>query len=181
MLSGDGLKQLRERLSGLSGAGVVLLEAGDTGKRHLRQLDLSGADLRGLRLSGVYLEDVVLRGADLRGAVLEDVVFSGCDLTGARLEGSVWERVLARYVIADDTSWDGAEVHECHFLGSFRRARFGSGIWDQVHFYTSDLRDSLGAVMEGTVPAVASEGKRGFGGRPRGPARGSLLREGLGR
>ena len=46
-------------------------------------LDLSGADLRGVKFTG---DD--LRGADLRGANLWSVDFSGADLRGADFTGS---------------------------------------------------------------------------------------------
>src|SRR5690349_14007978 len=50
-----------------------------------RELDLSGADLRGVNFQGAWLDRCLLTGADLTGAVLASVKFNECDLAGAKL------------------------------------------------------------------------------------------------
>jgi uncharacterized protein YjbI with pentapeptide repeats len=67
-------------------------------KESFAGLDLTGADLRGIRLEGadfkgamlegVNLADADLRGVDFTGAVLARANLTGADLTGANLEGA---------------------------------------------------------------------------------------------
>jgi hypothetical protein len=52
------------------------------------RLDLTGAPLKGLDLSGEDLSDLVLRGADLGGADLTGAALRGADLRGTNLEGA---------------------------------------------------------------------------------------------
>lgn len=47
------------------------------------RLDLSGASLRGLDLTGADLAHADLTGADLRGTILSRAILSGADLSGA--------------------------------------------------------------------------------------------------
>ncbi|MFC5833871.1 pentapeptide repeat-containing protein [Nonomuraea insulae] len=51
------------------------------------ELDLSGADLRGLNLDQMVFAGANLAGADLSRASARGVIFSGADLTGANLAG----------------------------------------------------------------------------------------------
>ncbi|MFP3962438.1 pentapeptide repeat-containing protein [Actinomadura fulvescens] len=52
-----------------------------------QELDLSGADLRGLDLDKMVFAGANLAGADLSGASALGAIFSGADLTGANLAG----------------------------------------------------------------------------------------------
>jgi uncharacterized protein YjbI with pentapeptide repeats len=52
------------------------------------ELDLSGADLRGLNLDQMVFAGANLAGADLSRASARGAVFSGADLTGANLAGA---------------------------------------------------------------------------------------------
>ncbi|MEV0233944.1 pentapeptide repeat-containing protein [Nonomuraea sp. NPDC050786] len=52
------------------------------------ELDLSGADLRGLDLDKMVLAGADLTGADLSRASARGAIFSGADLTGANLAGA---------------------------------------------------------------------------------------------
>ncbi|SEH01385.1 Uncharacterized protein YjbI, contains pentapeptide repeats [Nonomuraea solani] len=52
------------------------------------ELDLSGADLRGLNLDQMVFAGADLTGADLSRASVRGAIFSGADLTGANLAGA---------------------------------------------------------------------------------------------
>ena len=54
----------------------------------IRGANLSGADLRGVRLSGANLSGAVLCWADLTGADLRGAVLCGTDLNRANLSGA---------------------------------------------------------------------------------------------
>ena len=50
----------------------------------IRRVDLSGAILVGADFSGADCTNANFRGADFEGAVLEGTILKGADLTGAR-------------------------------------------------------------------------------------------------
>jgi len=50
----------------------------------VRRIDLSGASLRGANLSGADATNANFRSADFAGAILKDTVLRGADLTGAK-------------------------------------------------------------------------------------------------
>ncbi len=62
----------------------------------LRNLDLSGADLRKALLRGADLSESLLRGADLSGACLAECDLTGADLAGADLSGADLRSALLR-------------------------------------------------------------------------------------
>ncbi len=81
-------------------------------------VDLSGAKLPGVDLSGANLEKADLSGADLRGAILAKANLSGADLTGAKLDKCV--AVKARFkeaYLGDARAVDG-EFSGADFSGA---------------------------------------------------------------
>jgi uncharacterized protein YjbI with pentapeptide repeats len=74
--------------------GVAAGKLPEIRKARLTWVDLSGARLRHLRLTGVRFEDSLLRGADLLDFGARRSWFDRCDLSGADLTDSVisvWE------------------------------------------------------------------------------------------
>ena len=64
----------------LSGSNIKMLK--------LSGVNLKGADMRGVMLAGADLSEAVLRGADLSGADLMETDLSGADLSDAILTGA---------------------------------------------------------------------------------------------
>jgi uncharacterized protein YjbI with pentapeptide repeats len=71
----------------------VVLEDRDLTQANLRGSDLTGACLKRSRFSGANLSGAVLRGADLRGADLSGADLSNADLRGAVLIGARLDNV----------------------------------------------------------------------------------------
>jgi uncharacterized protein YjbI with pentapeptide repeats len=80
-------------------------------------IDLSGADLRGARLSGATLAAVNLSGADLRNAQMDNANLAGANLSGSDL----------RNAEMNNADLSGADLSGTNFSGlDLRRTAFGS-------------------------------------------------------
>ncbi len=66
----------------------------------VRRIDLSGASLRGADLSGADATNAKFRSADFAGAVLRGTVLRGADLTGAK---NLTVEQLAEAIVDDTT------------------------------------------------------------------------------
>lgn len=84
----DHLKQLRET-------------------QQCRKCDLSGADLRGIKLAKADLS-----GANLSGANLSEVVLEGANLRGANLQKAVLVKVNLRFTNLEGANLSGANLSE---------------------------------------------------------------------
>ena len=76
-------------------------------------IDVSGADLAGLKLKGAYLESCNFTGANLSGAKLSDCEMPGVVMNGANLEGASLCRC---YMVAGEMR--GANLSGCYLEGA---------------------------------------------------------------
>ncbi|MDQ1740430.1 MAG: hypothetical protein QOE53_2082 [Pseudonocardiales bacterium] len=84
----------------------------------LTHIDLHGADLRDLRVSGSAQRPVNLAGADLRGANLDrsqfdHVLLRGANLTGALLNRVIWNEIVTTGSHTMDVETAGALLRRC--------------------------------------------------------------------
>ena len=97
----------------------------------LRNTDLVGADLAGLRGDGLDFSGARLDGANLQGARL-----SGCNFVNASLRNAMLSAATLR-----DCNFDGAKVRETTFNGSnLYDSRFIRGEIDRCDFENCDLK-----------------------------------------
>ncbi len=96
-------------------------------------MDLEGADLRAIDLSGADLTMLFLRRADLRGARLTDARLDGVNLRGARL---------------DHARLDGASLRHAD-LGP--RVNLNEPGWEPLVPTTLAFTDLSEAVLEGAI------------------------------
>ncbi len=111
----------------------------------LRDLDLSGrsfvrASLRGANLGGARLTGASLAGASLAGADMTDATLAECDLTAADLTGATLERAHfegATLTLADMTDAKGTGARFDGAKGE--RAVLAGGMWDDAVFDGAQL------------------------------------------
>jgi uncharacterized protein YjbI with pentapeptide repeats len=60
----------------------------------LKEIDLSGADLRNAKFDAVFLQDVNLSGADLENVELNQTALVNVDLSGANLVGIKYDNTI---------------------------------------------------------------------------------------
>jgi uncharacterized protein YjbI with pentapeptide repeats len=76
----------------------------------VRRIDLSGASLRGANMSGADATNAIFRGADFAGARLDGTILKGADLSGVR---NLTAEQLAHAVIDDHTVLPAYIDREC--------------------------------------------------------------------
>lgn len=98
---------------------------------HGRELDLSGADLRGAALAHADLRGADLSGADLRGADLERADLRGARLDGADLRGAVLKRTNLIEAGLREADLRRADLSHSDFRGAVldRAALRGAEVW----------------------------------------------------
>ena len=115
----------------------------EDGRPDLRCLDLRGAalgavDLSGCRLDEVRFDGASLEGANLSGSDLRGATFVGCRLTAARLDAV--NGLDSRF---DDAALEGASLCASNFaFTSFRRARLEGAQLHSTTFFNADLRNA---------------------------------------
>jgi pentapeptide repeat protein len=75
-------------------------------------LDLSGADLKAVKLPGAYLHEANLHVADLRGADFTGAVLRNANLTGADLRGAILDRADLTGAVLERAALSGASAFE---------------------------------------------------------------------
>ena len=111
-----------------------LVPGSDLSGRDLRRVRLAGLDLSGANLSDCRLDGADLSGADLSGARLERARLSGADLTGANAARARFDDAVLRR--ADLTGLDASEA-------SFIGARFSEAVFAGACFVGADLSAAL--------------------------------------
>ncbi len=76
-------------------------------------LDMTGADLRGVRITNGAISGTSFRDADLRGANFEDTIFSHSDFEGADTEGANFEGVTLKEVVCIDGETQSGDAAGC--------------------------------------------------------------------
>lgn len=117
-------------------------------RRHLGpfRIDLSGADLAGMRLQrsyfpglvarGCVLTDADLSGSDLSGADLTDIVAANTRFTDANLSGARLVRCTATYASFNGADLSGAELTDAVLRG----AQLIAATCDRTDLTGTDLR-----------------------------------------
>lgn len=114
------------------------------------------ADLRGAKMSGVYLKDINLRDADLRGAMMDRVVLDGADLSVSDLsdanlsKASLIGASLNKAVLID-TNFNRANLSRAQIRdANLTRADLGGAELIETDFFRSKLieTDLIGANMQ---------------------------------
>lgn len=82
------------------------------------ELDLTHANLAGLKLDEVWIERGRLRGADLTGTDLRRARLSHADLRGAVLTGARLQGADLTLVAAEEASFKNADLRECRLYGA---------------------------------------------------------------
>jgi uncharacterized protein YjbI with pentapeptide repeats len=102
------------------------------------EVDLSGADLAGMKLNQASLLRANLTGAVLTRTQLEHAHLKDADLTGAVLDRANLEHVNARNAI-----FDGVVASDANFeVATLRGARFRNARLSGVRFHRAYLRDA---------------------------------------
>ena len=117
-----------------------------------RPIDLSGADLRSIKLAGVHLAGVNLQGADLHGCEITESDLDWSDLRGANLsECRLWRSALP-FTELEHTNFYRADLNDTEFKecrageANFRDARmadidFAGASLVGANFSGADLRE----------------------------------------
>jgi uncharacterized protein YjbI with pentapeptide repeats len=112
-------------------------------KNPREQVDLSGADLGGLKLNEVNFLRTNLTGAILIKSQLEHAHLTGADLTGASLEGANLEHVNARNAVFDRVAASGANFEVSTLRGAhFRNAHLAGARFHRAYLRETDLSDA---------------------------------------
>ncbi|NED91194.1 pentapeptide repeat-containing protein [Streptomyces sp. SID11233] len=122
---------------------------------HGRDLDLSGADLRGAALAHADLRGADLSGADLRGADLERADLRGARLDGADLRGAVLKRTNLIESGLREADLRRADLSHSDFRGAVldRAALRGAEVWSAFVGHAS-MKD---AYLDGVDMSRADE------------------------
>jgi uncharacterized protein YjbI with pentapeptide repeats len=123
---------------GVEFRGALEIEPG-AGDVELGQCRLVGVDLTGAELDGVRMTDVVLDGCQLAGAVVANASLWRVSLAGCRLSGFVATGMQARHVRVSGCRADGVNL---------RASRWETCVFDDVDlrdadFGTADLRGAV--------------------------------------
>ena len=100
-----------EDLRGIELTSDVLAKEGILAKT-TRNVDLSGADLRGASFTGIDLSQANLSGADLRGASLTLCSLSNADFKGSKID-SIFVKHFFAYVYKNREWWEAKGAIYC--------------------------------------------------------------------
>jgi len=108
----------------------------DLAGAHIEDMDLSGVQMHGCRLTAATLARVALRGAQIHLSFLDRATFESCDATGGNYLNSVFAGCeLVDCIFAE------SEIVQCNFLGIRAvRTRF-----DHSNLYGSRF---VGSILE---------------------------------
>jgi uncharacterized protein YjbI with pentapeptide repeats len=126
--------------------------------RAARDLALKQADLRGQRLAGLRADGLDLDEADLRTACFADAHWTGCTLRDARLDAADFTDAVLRMCDLDGVRGSEALFVRAHLEnGSARGARFDGARFEAAVLTDTDFsRASLrGAILEGASASGA--------------------------
>jgi uncharacterized protein YjbI with pentapeptide repeats len=113
-------------------------------------LDLSGANLRGVKLSNALLEFVKLDGADLRGANLNGSRLFGATLTNANLQ-----RANLKHTFLIGTDLTKADFSRANL----RRAILSGSIQSGTNFSKANLKDTQFRFVNQSVSREVANGE----------------------
>lgn len=102
-----------EELDALIDAAKAEAGSGPSDMRHciIKDLDLSGRDMRGLDLSRSTFENCDLRGTDFSGSKLDNVAFYNNELVGMKLSGCLARGCSFRFQDMTDIDLRGANIY----------------------------------------------------------------------
>lgn len=106
----------------------------------LSGLDLSGADLRRINLSGTRIIDTILESADLSGSDICNTYFSGTNLKGAKLSDSMIHEAQFVNCELEDCDFSESTLVDCKFHDcTCKRMNLKESDLGGTHFEDSDL------------------------------------------
>lgn len=127
-------------------------------------LDMRGADLSGMDLSGAFFHDTNLAGVHLSGAcLLHAYFFNSNDLSGADFSRACLRKVEAVDALARGADFSGADLTRADLMyADLRGVDFRDAFLWSVLLTWADLRDAdlRGARLEGSLDGARLAGAR---------------------